>query len=688
MRPIIQTEIKEVILIFGMSVSHLHLNQSCDIFNSFKKPDDILWLTIMCGIFGIVLGKNSKITSDVLNRYLDDLFILSESRGKEASGLAVLTNNKLIINKQPIPASEFIKQSGYKKMLSPIPWLAIGHSRLVTNGHQSNNANNQPVVSGQVVAIHNGIIVNDREIIKKFPNLTIKNKVDTEVAAALINKYHQDGYTQIQSVQKNLRHIKGSASMAILINGGSELTLATNTGSLFVIKNKNPEMFVFASEKYILKKITKDNQLNDGIVQQVRAGSAMSINISRKREKIKFSIVDISSKENSKANTSSYVLPFNNSIKTLKKHQPPLSAIKKIKRCSKCILPITMPFISFDKKGVCNFCKLHKSPTHKGAKLLQKYVDQYRKSNQPDCIVALSGGRDSSYGLHYVKNVLKMNPIAYTYDWGMITDTARRNQARMVGALGVEHVIVSADIKQKREHIKKHINSWLKKPDLGMVPLFTAGDKQAEYYIEKLKQQTGIKLVIYCRGNEIEDERFKFGHLGIFDGTPGGVIHDISLRDKVKISLYYLKQYIVNPSYINSSLLDTLFAYLSVYLQPHDFLYLWHYIPWNEKEIIGTLKKVYGWETASDTIATWRIDDGTPSFYNYIYYTVQGFTEHDALRSNQIREGVLSRNQALKIVAEENKIRYKSLKWYFDTLGMDGDKVLRAVDGIPKLYTL
>ena len=42
------------------------------------------------------------------------------------------------------------------------------------------------------------------------------------------------------------------------------------------------------------------------------------------------------------------------------------------------------------------------------------------KDGRADCLVAFSGGRDSTYSLHYVKNELELNPIAYTYDWGMV----------------------------------------------------------------------------------------------------------------------------------------------------------------------------------------------------------------------------------------------------------------------------
>ena len=42
--------------------------------------------------------------------------------------------------------------------------------------------------------------------------------------------------------------------------------------------------------------------------------------------------------------------------------------------------------------------------------------------------------------------------------------------------------------------------------------------------------------------------------------------------------------------------------------------------------------------------------------------------------------------KSLNLVNEENKVRYEALKWYFDIVGLDGDKVLRVVDKIPKLY--
>ena len=168
-----------------------------------------------------------------------------------------------------------------------------------------------------------------------------------------------------------------------------------------------------------------------------------------------------------------------------------------LKRCTKCILPESFPFIEFDEQGVCNYCRSHTPVVLKGEDALSELVAPYRSNNGgQDCIVGFSGGRDSSYVLHYTRKKLGMNPIAYTYDWGMVTDLARRNCARIAAGVEVEHIIVSADLEEKWRNVRKNLQAWLRRPDLGMVPLLMAGDKQFYYHARKLRQDTGIQLVL------------------------------------------------------------------------------------------------------------------------------------------------------------------------------------------------
>ena len=213
-----------------------------------------------------------------------------------------------------------------------------------------------------------------------------------------------------------------------------------------------------------------------------------------------------------------------------------------------------------------------------------------------------------------------------------------------------------------------------------------AGDKMVEYYVTKVAKNYSIKLIFLCRGNEFETTEYKFGFLGAKNSEPRGVMHEMPIIERMKLWLVGCWQYILNPSYFNSSIFDSLFAYWVTCMMPLNFIYLWHYVKWDENKIVSILKKEYGWETEKDTTLTWRTDDGTAPFYNYIYVTVVGFTENDAFRSNQIREGMLTRDEALRVVEEENRPRYDAVRDYLKKVGIDYDEVIKKIDAIPKLY--
>ena len=229
-------------------------------------------------------------------------------------------------------------------------------------------------------------------------------------------------------------------------------------------------------------------------------------------------------------------------------------------------------------------------------------------------LVPFSGGRDSTYTLHIVKNILKMNPIAFTYDWGMVTDLGRRNIARVCGKMGVENIIVSADIHWKRENIRKNISAWLKNPELGMIPLFMAGDKYFFYYTDKVKKQNDINLNIWGI-NPLENTDFKVGFCGVPLRFKKKHIYSLRATDQLKLFSFVGKNILKSPSYLNQSIFDTLGSFASRYFaEKKDYYHMFDYYRWDEKEIENLIIHEYKWETAIDTKTTWRIGDGTAGF--------------------------------------------------------------------------
>jgi len=606
----------------------------------------------MCGIFGIIAPEA------VDKRELKLLVKHAEQRGRDSSGLIFIKNGRYQICRADYNIEKLLsKIKPYKSQ------VVLGHSRLITNGL----ADNQPVVRDGVFVLHNGIIVNDDAIWKEL-KVERKFQIDSEVIAGITLEHLKSGTEISELPELIMRKCKGVVSCALLIQNLGKLILISNNGSLYTgIKD---DAVYFASEDFALKEIDCNS------ISQIHKS---------------FKILDVPKPENLSWNINDFKARIENLIPEFKfdKTQEALLVYNKhhLKRCTKCILPATMPYIRFNEQGVCNYCTHYKlRNTPKPKEELFRLVEPYRKKEGLECIVPFSGGRDSCYGLHLIVNELKLRPVTYTYDWGMVTDLGRRNISRMCSELGVENIIVAADISLKRKNIRMNLEAWLKSPNLGMMAMLTAGDKHFFRYAEEMKKQTGVELNLWGI-NPLEVTHFKTGFLGIKPDFEEERVYSHGVMKQLRYHFKRFRAMMDSPGYFNSSLWDTLSGeYYRSFTKKKDYYHIFDYWRWDEEVVNSVLIKDYDWELALDTNTTWRIGDGTAAFYNYVYYTVAGFTEHDTFRSNQIREGQMTRERALELVEDENRPRYQNIRWYLDALGMDFERVIKIVNTIPKLY--
>jgi glucosamine--fructose-6-phosphate aminotransferase (isomerizing) len=604
----------------------------------------------MCGIFGIVSSK--KINAADL-KYLAEH---ARQRGRDSSGLIFKDAEKLLVHRADYDIRKLMRRVDIENSN-----IALGHSRLITNGL----IDNQPVVRNDIAVIHNGIVVND-EVLWKELNLIRNQEIDTEIIAAIADDY----ISRLGRVEglsdRVLRLCKGVVAVAVIAPKLGKISLFSNNGSLY-IGWKDGALY-FSSENYPLVVLgcKKIKQIID---------EEFVVDTER------FSQIAISDQKQGRVD----LVPKFQSIEAERKIlQYPKANLK---RCTRCILPETMPFIYFDQQGVCNYCsnyKVRNSP--RPNREVFELVKSYRRDGKLDCIVPFSGGRDSCYGLHLIVNELKMKPITYTYDWGMVTDLGRRNISRMCAELGVENIIIADDISKKRQNIAKNLKAWLKSPNLGMISILTAGDKHFFRHVETVKKQTGIDLNLWGV-NPLEVTHFKAGFLGVPPDFEEKRVYMHGWKKQVEYQRLRFKAMLASPGYFNTSLWDTLSGeYYRSFTDKKDYYHIFDYWRWDESQIDDTLINDYGWETAVDTNTTWRIGDGTAAFYNYIYYLVAGFTEHDTFRSNQIREGQITREAALKLVEDENQPRYENIRWYLDAIGMSFTDVIKVINSIPRLY--
>lgn len=605
---------------------------------------------IMCGIFGFV--SPSPISSSSLR----SLAKHATQRGKDSSGLAWLdASGRFGTLKGDISIEKLFPAA---KLMTTR--LAVGHSRLITNGMDDN----QPVIRGGVLVLHNGIVVNHEEIWTSLPTER-ELSIDTEVIAAIADEYLKIHQTLEGVGAAILSRCLGSISCAIVAPETGELALFSNTGSLYA--GRKNEAVYFSSESFPLEQMGAEE------VRQITH-----------QETVIFPKSELGDSNEIKIKRRNLVPAFNfvHSEEALLEFLP-----RELHRCSKCILPSTMPFISFNSEGVCNYCqnyKIRNSP--RPVSELFNLLEGYRRLNGPEVIMPFSGGRDSSYALHLVAKEFGLKSIAFTYDWGMVTDLGRRNISRMCAELGVENIVVAADIERKRQNIKMNLVAWLAKPHLGMLSLLTAGDKHFFKYVDSIKNQTGVNLNLWGV-NPLETTHFKAGFLGVAPDFLGEKVYRTGLGSQLEYQGLRFKEMLRNPKYFNTSIPDTVSGeYFRSVAPKTDYFHLFDFWKWDETEIDKTLIDDYGWETARDTTTTWRIGDGTAAFYNYVYFTVGGFSEHDTFRSNQIREGDISRSEAMAKALEENRPRYENLRWYLDAVGVDFVDAIKTVNRIPKIH--
>lgn len=106
-----------------------------------------------------------------------------------------------------------------------------------------------------------------------------------------------------------------------------------------------------------------------------------------------------------------------------------------LKYCTKCLFPETKPDLAFNEIGVCSAC-LAAEEKDKGIDWLQreiefkKIVSHYKKKNGEtgwDCIIPVSGGKDSTYQAYFMKEVCGMNPLCVCFETTFITELGRQN---------------------------------------------------------------------------------------------------------------------------------------------------------------------------------------------------------------------------------------------------------------------
>lgn len=128
-----------------------------------------------------------------------------------------------------------------------------------------------------------------------------------------------------------------------------------------------------------------------------------------------------------------------------------------MRRCERCILPESLPSVVLDENGVCSHCREYDTlfgdwevTKAQRKRAFEDLLMQAWRLNRPyDCLIPLSGGKDSTFALHTCSKVYGLRCLCVTFDNGFLTEQARTNIRNAVDATGADHLLYSVN----RDHL-------------------------------------------------------------------------------------------------------------------------------------------------------------------------------------------------------------------------------------------
>ena len=330
-----------------------------------------------------------------------------------------------------------------------------------------------------------------------------------------------------------------------------------------------------------------------------------------------------------------------------------------MKYCSRCLYPQDHPLnLIIDEQGICSGCRVHEEKDNldwsKRFIKLKKIVAPYKKNNRSiyNCIVPVSGARDSYFIVHVVKKLLGMNPLLVTYNKLYNTEVGIRNLSYLKTLFGCPLLTLTPNPKT----VKK-INLVTMKKMGSMYWHCIAGQTvfpvQTAYNFK-------VPLIIWGAHQGIDQ-------VGMFSHT-----------DEVEMTRKYRKEHDL-MGFEAEDLVDKnqlTYKDLQNYLYPHDKqieavgvrgIYLNNYIRWDSKAQHELMIKLYAYETEVQqrTFDTYNDVDcyHYSGVHDYIKLMKCGYGKVTDHASREIRLKRLTRSQGIALITKyfNYKCKDKSL---------------------------
>lgn len=340
--------------------------------------------------------------------------------------------------------------------------------------------------------------------------------------------------------------------------------------------------------------------------------------------------------------------------------------------CRNCIMPESKT-VRLNVDGICHYCIGHKKIALKGKEELSALFQKNKsKHGKYDCLVNISGGRDSAYTLLSLVRDFGLKVLAVNYANPFTDPQAKKNIAAMVRILGVDLIQFDLPRNIHQRILKNNIRAWFRNPSPAMVPAICIGCKIIWPEIIHIARKNGIRCIVNG-GNPYEYTSFKKELLGV---SPRAGLEKTYFQNIFGlIGESFKNRAYLKPEFLPVTIKGYLFA--NQYSPGSRFfagdierIDLFQYLPWQEESVISRIKNELDWDSPKDVDSTWRFDCRIGHLKDYMYSKTLGFTEKTDFFSVLVREGVITREEGLSRNTAENVIHLDKIRELFSELGI------------------
>lgn len=352
--------------------------------------------------------------------------------------------------------------------------------------------------------------------------------------------------------------------------------------------------------------------------------------------------------------------------------------LTKIVYCTKCVMPNTRPGITFNEKGICSACQSYENRKNinyqERFEELKQLCDKYRGingTNGYDCMIAVSGGKDSHFQVYLMKVILKMNPLLVTVEDNFpMTNAGYHNIKNISEVFGCDIISMKPNIKAQKLVMRKTFELFGK-------PTYFI-DRYIYTYPLHMAVKFNIPLLVYG-----ENVGYEYGGsdsvetYSAIDIIKNGVGSGISTEDILAAGVTMKDLNFFDPP--KKEDMDKL-----------DPMYVSYFIEWNSFKNYEIAKRYGFHDLTHEWDRTHHIENfdqiDTPAYlvHSWMKYPKFGHASATDYAARMIRYGMLTREEAFELVKKhDHALDPRSVREFCAFLGYTENEFWNIID---KLY--